>query len=58
MIAREFAVDRPSHTCKAGDDADWTAFLRVLQRDLRGQVFLRQAPAGWSALRHPGCMGP
>jgi hypothetical protein len=22
-------------------DADWAAFLRVLQRDLRGQVFLR-----------------
>jgi hypothetical protein len=40
-ITREFAVDRPSHTCNAGDDADWTVFLRVLQRDLRGQVFLR-----------------
>jgi len=40
-ITREFAVDRPSHTCNAGDDAEWSAFLRVLQRDLRGQVFLR-----------------
>ena len=41
MITREFAVDRPSHTCNAGDDADWSAFLRVLQWDLRGQMFLR-----------------
>ena len=40
-ITREFAVDRPSHTCNAGDDADWSAFLRVLQWDLRGQMFLR-----------------
>jgi hypothetical protein len=40
-ITRKFAVDRPSHTRNAGDDADWTAFLRVLQRDQRGQVFLR-----------------
>jgi hypothetical protein len=40
-ITRELAADRPSHTCNASDDADWTALLRVLQRDLRGQVFLR-----------------
>ena len=31
----------PYCTCYAVDDADWAAFLRVLQRDLRGQVFLR-----------------
>jgi len=35
------AAERPSHTCNARDDADWAAFLRVLQRDLRGQVFLQ-----------------
>jgi hypothetical protein len=40
-ITRELAADRTSHTCNASDDADWTALLRVLQRDLRGQVFLR-----------------
>ena len=40
-ITRELAADRPSHTCNASDDADWAALLRVLQRDLRGQIFLR-----------------
>jgi transglutaminase-like putative cysteine protease len=40
-ITRDFAAERPSHTCNARDDADWAAFLRVLQRDLRGQVFLQ-----------------
>jgi hypothetical protein len=34
-------ADRPSHTCTARDDEDWAALLRVLQRDLRGQVFVR-----------------
>jgi predicted transglutaminase-like cysteine proteinase len=40
-ITRELAADRPSHTCNSSDDADWAALLRVLQRDLRGQIFLR-----------------
>ncbi len=41
MRVCELAVERPGHTCYAVDDADWTASLRVPQRDLRGQVFLR-----------------
>jgi hypothetical protein len=41
QITREMVADRPSHTCTARDDEDWAALLRVLQRDLRGQVFIR-----------------
>jgi hypothetical protein len=40
-ITREVAADRNSHTCTARDDEDWAAMLRVLQRDLRAQVFLK-----------------
>ena len=40
-VTREIVADRPSHTCTARDDEDWAALLRVLQRDLRGQVFIR-----------------
>jgi hypothetical protein len=40
-VERELTADRASHTCTARDDEDWSALLRVLQRDLRGQVFLR-----------------
>jgi hypothetical protein len=28
-------------TCDARDDAAWRAFLPVLQRDLRGQIFIQ-----------------
>ena len=41
LITRELSIDRASHTCNARDDQDWAALLRVLQRDMRGQVFLR-----------------
>jgi hypothetical protein len=41
QITREMVADRPSHTCTARDDEDWAALLRVLQRDFRGQVFVR-----------------
>jgi hypothetical protein len=41
QVTREMVADRPSHTCTARDDEDWAALLRVLQRDLRGQVFIR-----------------
>jgi hypothetical protein len=41
QITREIVADRASHICTARDDEDWAALLRVLQRDLRGQVFVR-----------------
>jgi hypothetical protein len=41
QITREMVADRASHICTARDDEDWAALLRVLQRDLRGQVFVR-----------------
>jgi hypothetical protein len=41
FVTREFAAERPSHTCTARDDEDWAALWRVLQRDLRSQLFLR-----------------
>jgi transglutaminase-like putative cysteine protease len=41
LITREISIDRKSHTCTVRDDEDWAALLRVLQRDLRGQVFIR-----------------
>lgn len=41
LITREVSADRKSHTCTARDDEDWAALLRVMQRDLRGQVFIR-----------------
>jgi transglutaminase-like putative cysteine protease len=41
QITREIVADRASSICTARDDEDWTALLRVLQRDLRGQVFVR-----------------
>ena len=40
QISREMVAERASHICDARDDQDWAALLRVLQRDLRGQVFL------------------
>jgi hypothetical protein len=41
QITREMVADRASHICTARDDEDWAALLRVLQRDLRGQMFVR-----------------
>lgn len=41
LITREVSADRQNHTCTARDDENWAAMLRVLQRDLRGQVFIR-----------------
>jgi hypothetical protein len=41
LITREISIDRKSHTCTVRDDEDRAALLRVLQRDLRGQVFIR-----------------
>jgi hypothetical protein len=41
QITREIVASRASHICTARDDEDWAALLRVLQRDLRGQVFVR-----------------
>ena len=41
QITREIVANRASHICTARDDEDWAALLRVLQRDLRGQVFIR-----------------
>jgi hypothetical protein len=41
QVTREIVADRASSICTARDDEDWAALLRVLQRDLRGQVFVR-----------------
>jgi hypothetical protein len=41
QITREVVIDNPSHICTASDDEDWAVLLRVLRRDLRGQVFVR-----------------
>jgi hypothetical protein len=41
QVTREIVADRASSICTASDDEDWAALLRVLQRDLRGQVFVR-----------------
>ena len=38
---RDFLARRSSPICDANDDRNWNEFLRVLQRDLRSQVFLR-----------------
>jgi hypothetical protein len=38
---RDFLARRPNSVCDANDDRNWNEFLRVLQRDLRSQVFLR-----------------
>lgn len=40
-ITRELVDDGQSHVCDARDDVRWADFMRVLQRDLRAQVFLR-----------------
>jgi hypothetical protein len=40
-VRRHFIADRPSHTCTPADEEDWQAFLAVLRRDLRGQVFVK-----------------
>jgi hypothetical protein len=41
QITREIVADRASSICTARDDEYWAALLRVLRRDLRGQVFVR-----------------
>ncbi|MEI6028327.1 MAG: DUF3857 and transglutaminase domain-containing protein [Betaproteobacteria bacterium] len=41
QVTRDIVADRVSSICTASDDEDWAALLRVLQRDLRGQVFVR-----------------
>ena len=41
QVIRELVADRASSICTSRDDEDWAALLRVLQRDLRGQVFVR-----------------
>lgn len=41
VVRREMTVNRERVTCDARDDAAWRAFLPVLQRDLRGQIFIQ-----------------
>jgi len=38
---RDFVFRRSNSVCDAHDDRRWNEFLKVLQRDLRNQVFLR-----------------
>ncbi|MFM8664900.1 MAG: DUF3857 domain-containing transglutaminase family protein, partial [Betaproteobacteria bacterium] len=40
-IRREMTANRERLTCDARDDEAWRVFLPVLQRDLRGQIFIR-----------------
>lgn len=40
-IRREMTAHRERITCDARDDEAWRVFLPVLQRDLRGQIFIR-----------------
>lgn len=39
----EIVADRADSICVSRVDEDWATRLRVLQRDLRGQVFVRSA---------------
>ena len=41
VVRREITTNRERVTCDARDDAAWRAFLPVLQRDLRGQIFIQ-----------------
>lgn len=38
-VLRRYQSDNPSHVCRAEKIADKQAFFKVLQRDLKGQVF-------------------
>jgi hypothetical protein len=40
-VLRVFTSRRASPVCSATDDKDWLAYRRVLQQDLRAQVFFR-----------------
>ena len=40
-IKRELTSSRNGTLCPADDDAVWAAFVAVLQRDMRAQVFMR-----------------
>lgn len=40
-VLRVFTSRRDSPVCSAKDDKDWLAYRRVLQQDLRAQVFFR-----------------
>ncbi len=40
-IRREMTAHRERITCDVRDDEAWRVFLPVLQRDLRGQIFIR-----------------
>jgi hypothetical protein len=40
-VQRVFTSRRSNPVCGAQDDKDWLAYRRVLQRDLRGQVFFQ-----------------
>ena len=40
-VHRMFSISHAKPTCDVRDDRVWQAFLPVLQRDLRGQIFFR-----------------
>jgi transglutaminase-like putative cysteine protease len=40
-VTRSYSDERSDPICTSEDDADWTTFVKVLQRDLRAQVFIR-----------------
>lgn len=39
IVSRELVVDRPKSVCQPGDEKNFNAMLKVIQRDLRGQIF-------------------
>jgi len=40
-VERSYASKRDLPTCSSRDDEDWNAFRAIIQRDLRGQVFIQ-----------------
>lgn len=38
-VHRELVIDRPKSVCQPGDEKPFNAMLKVIQRDLRGQIF-------------------
>lgn len=43
FVERELMVDRPSAVCQPGDEKPFNEMLSVIQRDLRGQIFINDS---------------
>jgi hypothetical protein len=40
-IKRQYSSNRPSSSCDASDDKNWTAISEVMQHDMRNQIFFK-----------------